>query len=82
MRNWNRTPEELQILVDAFFLNDPYYPRPRLFDAYYPIFKAAYLSGYPSKYMALGEGFLTMIEEEQAGRDAAAQATNATHLRF
>ena len=78
MRPWSRKIEDLNQLVEAFFLNDPYYPRPRLADPLYKIFRLAYVEAYPKDSKGaeeLAEGFLSAIEREQAERDSNAQTT-------
>ena len=62
MRAWKRTKKEVPTLVDAFFINDPYYPRS---DPLYIQFKTGYLSVYPQDVIDLGEAFLHAIETEQ-----------------
>jgi hypothetical protein len=62
------TKEEIPTLVDAFFINDPYYPRPDPNDPLYVQFKTGYLSVYPQDVIDLGEAFLHAIEAEQLRR--------------
>jgi hypothetical protein len=69
MRPWNRTKEEIPQLVEAFFVNDPYYPRPRVADPLYQAFKSGYMSAYPTESAELGEAFLRAIEAHQATSD-------------
>jgi len=64
MRAWKRT-KEIPTLVEAFFINDPYYPRPDPNDPLYVQFKTGYLSVYPPDALDLGEAFLLAIEAEQ-----------------
>ena len=64
------TEEGISGLVQAFFSNDPYYPRPRQANHLYILFKYAYLQEYSEESIALGQQFITLIEEEQARRDA------------
>ena len=68
MRTWKRTKEEIPTLVEAFFTNDPYYPRPDPTDPLYVQFKTGYLSVYPQDATDLGEVFLHAIEAEQLQR--------------
>lgn len=68
MRAWKRTKEEILVLVNAFFINDPYYPRPDPKDPLYVQFKTGYLSVYPEDAIDLGEAFLHAIELEQLRR--------------
>ena len=67
---WDKTEEGISGLVQAFFANDPYYPRPRQTDDLYILFKQAYLGQYPNESITLGQQFITLIEEEQRRRDA------------
>lgn len=67
---WDKTEEGIPGLVQAFFSNDPYYPRPRQTDNLYMVFKEAYLQEYPEESIILGRQFIVLIEEEQARRDA------------
>jgi hypothetical protein len=66
---WDKAEEGISGLVQAFFSNDPYYPRPRQTDNLYIAFKEAYLQEYPEESIGLGRQFITLIEEEQARRD-------------
>lgn len=69
MRTWDRVKDEIPNLVDAFFVNDPYYSRVRLTDPLYRDFRDGYLSVYPEEFkVELGQAFLCAIEEEQAKR--------------
>jgi hypothetical protein len=54
MRTWKRNSNEIQQLVDAFYMNDPYYPRPNPKD---PLYDAINV-----------EAFLRAIENEQRRR--------------
>jgi hypothetical protein len=47
MRPWDRSYEKVSVLVDAFFQNDPYYPRPRDGGPIYRKFREGYLLAYP-----------------------------------
>ena len=74
MRPWLRKKNEIHQLVEAFFSNDPYYPRPRPADRLYQKFCLGYLEAHlkESKEAAeLAEVFLRAIEAEQAKRDSA-----------
>lgn len=77
MRRWTKTMAEIPDLVQAHYINDPYYPRARPTDPLYHRFKAGYMSAYPDsgEPRELGEAFLEAIEAEQAKRDSQA-ATN------
>ena len=75
MRQWQwasdtQTLADVQPLVDAFFVNDPYYPRPRHSDALYVAFKTGYRSAFYGSTVLLAERFLSAIETEQASRDS------------
>jgi len=70
MRTWNRAKDEIPHLVDAFFINDPYYPRAHPTDPLYREFKDGYQSAYPEFMVELGQAFLCAIEEEQARRSS------------
>lgn len=68
MRTWKRNPNEIQQLVDAFYTNDPYYPRPNPNDTLYKEFGNGYLSAHPKESRDatdVGEAFLRAIEKEQ-----------------
>lgn len=69
MRSWDRTVETVSILAQAFFDNDPYYPRPRPLEPLYEDFKAAYKEQVPADYQHLADAFLRAIEITQAKRD-------------
>lgn len=74
MRPWSRKENEINQLVEAFFVNDPYYPRPRPEDPLYQKFCLGYLGAYPKESQTateLAEVFLRAIEAEQAKRDFA-----------
>jgi hypothetical protein len=71
MRLWGRIKEDIPTLVDAFFVNDPYYPRPDPEDPLYKRFRTGYMSAYPQApkdAVDLGEAFLSAIEAEQRRR--------------
>ncbi|KIM47499.1 hypothetical protein M413DRAFT_6825 [Hebeloma cylindrosporum] len=74
LRPWSREKNEIHLLVEAFFINDPYYPRPRPEDARYQKFCLDYLEAYPKESKEateLAQSFLHAIETEQAKRDSA-----------
>ena len=74
MRPWSRKKNDIHQLVEAFFSNDPYYPRPRPEDSLYQKFCLGYMEVHlkESKEAAeLAEVFLHTIEAEQAKRDSA-----------
>lgn len=73
MRPWTADPANLKPAVDAFFTNDPYFPRPRLDDALYLAFRDGYLDEIkPSNKQAWAAGgaFLAALEAEQQRRDS------------
>ena len=72
MRPWSWKKDEIHQLVEAFFINDPYYPRPE--DPLYQNFCLGYLeihSKESKEATELAEVFLRAIEAEQAKRDSA-----------
>jgi len=71
MRTWNRNPNETQQLVEAFYTNDPYYPRPNPDDPLYKEFSDGYLSVHPKESRDVSEAFLRAIENEQRRRISA-----------
>jgi len=71
MPTWKRNPNEIQQLVEAFYTNDPYYPRPNSDDPLYKEFNNGYLSAHPKESRGaidVGEAFLRAIESEQRRR--------------
>ncbi|KAF7347488.1 hypothetical protein MVEN_01505000 [Mycena venus] len=60
----------VEVLIDAFFINDPYYPRPRPNDALYQEFKAGFLMACPNEAAGLDQAFINGIERKQAQKDA------------
>ncbi|KAI0349356.1 hypothetical protein OH77DRAFT_1440469 [Trametes cingulata] len=70
VREFDRQSGDVTALVDAFFANDPYYPRPIPGEPLYDVFKQAYLRSCRSEYRASAERFLRAIEEHQASRAA------------
>ncbi|KAF8325491.1 hypothetical protein F5887DRAFT_1019271 [Amanita rubescens] len=66
MRAWSRKKEDVHQLVESFFTNDPYYPRPRPEDPLYQKF-CAWLYG---RAIQLAQDFLRTIEAEQGRRDS------------
>lgn len=74
MRPWSRKEDGVHQLVDAFFSNDPYYPRPRRGDPLYQKFCLGYLEAtlkVSKEDAELAKAFLHAIEAEQATRDSA-----------
>ena len=70
MRRWSKTGADIQELVDAFYINDPYYPRARPDERLYNHFSLGYLAVYPEEAIETGNPFLQTIEAEQAMRDS------------
>ena len=75
MRPWTREKIEINLLVDSFFQNDPYYPRPRTTDPLYRFCKG-YTSAYSEDGQELASAILQAFQQEQAQRDLR-QAENA-----
>ncbi|KDR65770.1 hypothetical protein GALMADRAFT_162381 [Galerina marginata CBS 339.88] len=83
MRRWSKTVVDVHLLVEAFFVNDPYYPRPRPEDQLYQNFCVGYMAQYPQDstsdaQIRLAEVFLREIEAEQARRTSAGKPTKAS----
>ncbi|KAF8813473.1 hypothetical protein BYT27DRAFT_7230986, partial [Phlegmacium glaucopus] len=73
MRIWSREKDKIHQLIEAFFTNDPYYPRPRPNDQLYQMFCIGYIEAHPKDVkgaVELAEAFLHGIEAEQAKRDS------------
>jgi hypothetical protein len=73
MRVWSREKDHIHQLIEAFFTNDPYYPRPRPNDQLYQMFCTGYMEAYPKEVkeaVELAAAFLRGIEVEQAKRDS------------
>lgn len=68
VRNLDPTPSVAD-LVEAFFGNDPYYPRPGTGNLYNE-FKSAYLSECPVQAQGIDQAFIHAIEQGQAERNA------------
>ncbi|KAF8513438.1 hypothetical protein BU17DRAFT_28489, partial [Hysterangium stoloniferum] len=71
LHSWLREKEDIKQLVDAFFINDPYYPRPRAIDPIYRHFRTGYINAYPQQSkeaVDIAEAFLLALEAEQAQR--------------
>ncbi|KAI0071981.1 hypothetical protein K474DRAFT_1668355 [Panus rudis PR-1116 ss-1] len=66
MRAFDKQSGDISQLVDAFFANDPYYPRPVPNDPLYDIFRQAYMHCCPSQHAARGVHFLQEIEARYA----------------
>ena len=73
MRPWSRKKNEVHQLVEAFFSNDPYYPRPRPADPLYQKFCLGYQEAHPKgseEAAEIAEVFLRALETEQSKRDS------------
>ena len=84
MRLWKRNPKDIQQLVDAFYTNDPYYPRPNPDDLLYREFSNGYMSAHPkeaSDAIEVGKAFLNAIEEEHCKRTSASHGRNSQQLK-
>ncbi|KIL60785.1 hypothetical protein M378DRAFT_907321 [Amanita muscaria Koide BX008] len=60
MRTWKRNPNEIQQLVEVFYANVPYYPRPNPDDPLYKEFSNGYLNAHPKESrdaIDVGEAF-------------------------
>ncbi|KAI0351815.1 hypothetical protein OH77DRAFT_1523922 [Trametes cingulata] len=71
VREFDRLGGDVTTLVDAFFANDPYYPRPIPGEPLYDIFKETYLRSCDTGYRSGADRFLRAIEEQEASRTAA-----------
>ncbi|KAJ7205302.1 hypothetical protein GGX14DRAFT_368238 [Mycena pura] len=69
VRPFDPASGSVEPLVDAFFSNDPYYPRPRHGNPLYTEFKDAYLTACPDETRELAQAFIQTIEQKQAERD-------------
>ena len=63
MRSFSEVPPDIPALVNAFFSNDPYYPRPFASDPLYMAFKRGYMLAYGDN-CDHGLSFLKAVEEE------------------
>ena len=70
MRSFDKHHGDVSELADAFFSNDPYYPRPTQNDPMYGIFKDTYIDSCPSELRARATRFLQIIEARQAARSS------------
>ena len=69
-RQWSKARADIQELVDAFYTNDPYYPRARSDERQYNHFRLGYLAVYPEEAIEIGNAFLQANKAEQAIRDS------------
>jgi hypothetical protein len=53
---------DIQVLVDSFFDNDPYYPQPNPTDELYAAFRSVYLDKCPYEFQSGATRFLSAIE--------------------
>ncbi|PIL32973.1 hypothetical protein GSI_05091 [Ganoderma sinense ZZ0214-1] len=65
MRAFDRDEGDVSELVDAFFVNDPYYPRPIPGDALYDSFKRGYVRACPEDRRTRADLFLQAIEARE-----------------
>ncbi|KAH0585317.1 hypothetical protein H2248_008558 [Termitomyces sp. 'cryptogamus'] len=70
MRAFDKNNGNVSELVNAFFSNDPYYPRPVLTDSLYTNFKQMYMRSCPEEYRTRGALFLQTIEARYAKQSA------------
>ena len=75
MRAFDRDEGDISELVDAFFVNDPYYPRPVPGDALYDGFKQGYMNACPPHLRERAVLFLLAIEVRQAEKRSTSDAT-------
>ena len=78
MRPWSRKREQVNQLVQSFFINDPYYPRPRPQDPLYHKFCLGYTDACPKgseEAVEIAATFFRAIEVEQARRDSVSTMT-------
>lgn len=72
MRPLNKEPaHDVPLLVESFFLNDPYFPRPRADDCLFESFRAGYFEMLDPGLATLSPAFFEEIAGEQARRDQA-----------
>lgn len=62
MRLWEKTKDGVGVLVDSFFQNDPYFPRPVLGEENYAGFKEGYLDELKVVEGAVAEAFFQQLE--------------------
>ncbi|KDQ07935.1 hypothetical protein BOTBODRAFT_59671 [Botryobasidium botryosum FD-172 SS1] len=70
MRSWSREKDQIHLLVESFFQNDPYYPRPRASEPLWEDFRRGYVSAYSAHAQKLASIVLQAFEQEQANRDS------------
>jgi len=73
MRTWSKTTFNIEVLVEAHYNNNPYFPRARPSDPLYISFKKGYMSAHADHpdSEAVAQAFLDAIEVEQAEWDDA-----------
>ena len=66
MRPWSKLCRDLSVLVDSYFQNDPYFPRPHDGGTMYKNFRQGYIQAYPQTDdgRGLAQAFLKAIEEK------------------
>ncbi|KAI0329470.1 hypothetical protein GY45DRAFT_1324905 [Cubamyces sp. BRFM 1775] len=65
-QSFNKSHDDVTSLVEAFFSNDPYYPRPIPGDQLYERFKQAYVRSCNLDHLSSANLFLRAIEDHQA----------------
>jgi hypothetical protein len=69
---FNYTEGQIPCLVEAFFANEAYFPRPRPSDELYKLFSQAYIAEcakIENVALVLGRLFINALEREQLARD-------------
>ena len=69
--SFDRTEEQIPRLVDAFFANEAYFPRPRPSDDLYQKFSQAYIAEcgkIDEVAVRIGKTFIEALEKEQAAK--------------
>ena len=68
VRIWRKCVDDIDTLVDAFFINDPYYPRPGMavYDPFCEGYRSVFLKDRAG--MDVGEAFLRAVELRHAAR--------------
>jgi len=69
MRPWSRDITGINLLVESFFNNDPYFPRPRISDPLWPSFCEGYMAAYPGDKEGLALAVIQALQDEQGRRD-------------
>jgi hypothetical protein len=66
IRAFDKDSGDVSELVEAFFSNDPYYPRPVTNDTLYNIFRQSYMTSCPRERRARGALFFEVIDARHA----------------